>query len=219
MTKLFKTLAVVTALSVAASSALASEGRGRSMEYARTEKVQADFAVGKYYLKGLVGWGFAQNFKITADDVEYVAKNKNSFRFGAGVGYEVVENFRLELDLIYTLSHKYKYEGAESHAGLSLLTPMVKAHYDFVNSNGFTPFVSAGLGGTYMRADNPAGHAEEGKFAFSWGAGAGVGYEISKNVIAELSYFYTDYSRQKFEDGDKASLTGHSLNLGVRFKL
>ena len=157
MTKLLKSLAVVTAISLAASSALASEGRGRSMASGKTEKAQADFGVGKFYLKGLVGWNFAGNTKVTAGNLtggEVKMKKNNAFRFGVGIGYEAVENLRLEFMVDFGPSKTYsKTENgvAKSVEAGSSVNTMIFAHYDLNNFNGFTPFVTGGLGWSHNK--------------------------------------------------------------------
>lgn len=219
MKNLFKSLAVVTALSIAATSALASEGAYRkSVSSGKTEKAQADFGVGKFYLKGLVGWNFAEKVKVTGmkGKSDFSAKGKNSFKFGAGVGYEVAENLRTELVLNYAPDKDFKKD-SNTIKDLSVFNPMVYAHYDFGNMSGFTPFASVGLGMSYIKFTDVTDAKDKGS-TFSYGAGVGVGYELSREVIAELSYFYTQFGSKTYKNA-KGKFDGHSVNLGFRFKL
>lgn len=230
MTKLLKSIAVVTALSLAASSALASEGRGRALASAKTEKAQADFGVGKFYLKGLVGWNFAGKEKVTAavlNGGEVKIKKNNAFRFGVGVGAEVVEHLRLEFMVDFGPSKTYnKTENnvKKSLKATSNVNTMLFAHYDLGNMSGVTPFVTAGLGWShnkYTATTTVTGQAAisaktKGSF-FAYAVGAGLGYDISKDLISEISYLYNGVTKNK--SGVKGKAEGHAVNLALRFKL
>ena len=224
MTKLFKTLAVVTALSVAASSALASEGKGKYMASAKTEKAQADFGVGKFYLKGLVGWNFAGTEKVTDAKLaggSVKMKKNNLFRFGVGAGYEVVEHLRLEFMVDFGPSKNYNkvVNGANTTLAVgSNINTMVFAHYDLANIDGITPFVTGGLGWShnkYTATTVKAGKTEtaqiKGSF-FTYAVGAGLG-----DVISEVSYLYNGVNGKKHSVKGRAE--GHAVNLALRFKI
>ena len=192
-------------------------GKAKSVAAGKTDKVVASAAKSssKFYLKGLVGYNFAQ--KISVKAIDYKATAKNQMKLGLGAGYEAAENLRVELMMNYLPSVQYREKGAKRGVKYSVFNPMVNAHYDLGNVSGVTPFVSAGLG--FSKVKFKELHA---KYSFAYMAGAGVGYEISQDVIAELSYAYTNYGSAKIKGAPtnfKIKLQGHSINAGVRVKL
>jgi len=215
MNKLIK-LSAAAIIALAASSALASEAsyRSKSVAGGKTEKAVASAvskSSSKFYLKGLVGYNFGHSAK--AGDAK--AKAKTSTKLGLGAGFEVAENLRTELMLNYLPSTEYKEKGANSGIKLSVFNPMLNAHYDLGNYSGVTPFVSAGLG--FSKVNSKAFKA---KYSFAYMAGAGVGYEITQDVIAEVSYAYTNYGSAKVKGTNtKVKLHGNSVNLALRVKL
>jgi len=94
---------------------------------------------------------------------------------------------------------------------------MVYGHYDFGNFSGVTPFASVGLGMSYIKFTDLNGTKDKGS-TFSYGAGVGAGYELNRDAIVELSYFYTSFGSKTYKAA-KGRFDGHSVNLAVRFKL
>lgn len=223
MNKIVK-LASVALLTLTAGSALASEAsyKSKSVAGGKTEKaVSVSKSSSKFYLKGLVGYNFGQKMSTKGTDAEtkkeitVKASAKSQMKLGLGTGYEVIENLRLELMINYLPSSEYNLKGAKGGAKFSVFNPMLNAHYDLGNFNGFTPFASAGAGFSKLSAKN-----FKSKYSFTYMVGAGVGYEVSQDVIAELSYAYTNYGSAKIKDTDiKSKVHGHSVNAGLRFKL
>jgi len=216
MNKLVK-LASVAVLAIVASSALASESayKAKSVAAGKTEKVIASVvkSSSKFYLKGLVGYNFAQKISIKAKNSKATAKNQ--MKLGLGAGYEVAENLRLEAMVNYLPSVRYREKNVKTGVKYSVFNPMINAHYDLGDFNGTTPFLSAGLGFSKVKSKDL-----KAKYSFAYMVGAGVGYEISQDVIAELSYAYTNYGSAKVKNTQtKIKLHGHSINAGVRVKL
>ncbi len=221
---------MMTALSIVASSALASEGKGSMMRGGKTEKAQADFGVGKFYLKGLVGWNFAGNEKVEAAKLnagEVKMTKNNRFKIGGGLGYELIENLRLELTVDVSPSKTYNKIANGSTNTLesgSQVNTMLLANYDLGNISGMTPFVTAGFGWShnkYTATTQKSGQSKmtaevKGSF-FTYAVGAGLGYELTRDVITELSYLYNGANGSK--NGVKGKVEGHSVNMALRFKL
>jgi opacity protein-like surface antigen len=216
MKTLLKSLSVATIVAIAASSALASEGSyNKSVPAAKAaEKAKAHSNSSKLYVKGQVSYNFSKAFKAKFDVFEVKAKAKNQFGFGAGIGYEIIENLRLELMLNYAPKKEYKV-GSTVIDKLSIFNPMIVAHYDIGSFNGVTPFVSAGLGATKLHSDN-----FKFKTAVSALIGAGVSYELTQDVAGELAYNYTYHGKWKDKEfATKTKLAGHSVIAAVRVKI
>ena len=210
MKTLIKTIALTAAIVAASSSALASDGKySKVTSTAKTEKAQAEFGVGKSYLKGAVGVNFGQKAKHNS----ITSKSKRSMNYGVGVGTEVYENLRTELMLNFIPSHTYKIDKTIK-GKVSIFNPMVNFHYDLANVSGVTPFVSAGLGLTSF-----SGTVLKGA-AFSYMFGAGLGYEVAKDVVVEVAYAYENYgSRKAFNSKTKCKFSANSVTAGVRVKI
>ena len=192
-------------------------------------------------------------------------KTKNSARFSAGLGYNATNKLRIELMLNMLNGKTYKNSNKSMSGDFTILNPMVIANYDIAEFKNLTPFISAGLGIAKINLSNLQIFTPQDQYAnpplmstfvtysdikkqfnFTWTIGTGVAYNIAEDIIAELSYYYTDYGTIKqtqtnpiptyskilkintFDkiyrtvyDGGKIStrLVSHSINLGVRFKL
>ena len=215
MKTLVKIVALTAAMAVASTSALASDGKlNKQASAARTEKAVASSSASPFYVKGLVGYNFSQKATLKVNGKSTVYK-KNSMKFGVGAGYEVYENLRAELMLNFIPSSHFKVKNTNITKKISLFNPMLNMHYDIANMNGFTPFVSAGLGLTKISGDLVKGTT------MSYMAGAGVAYQISNDVTAELAYNYNYYGKAKIKNiaNAKVKLAAHSVNAGIRIKL
>jgi opacity protein-like surface antigen len=137
-------------------------------------------------------------------------------------------NARVELEYTYKDStnfdpESYAYQqgtqsGAQSgtwyNNKLQSQALMVNGYYDFKNESKFTPYVSAGAGVTrvkntktdlYLKNTWCEGYVEECGVTktdtdtnFTWSVGAGVAYDVTKNVALDLSYRYVDAGKYNF---------------------
>jgi len=91
-----------------------------------------------YYVKGEVGVTMPQ--KIAEQ------KLKKSAIFGIEGGYKMNENFRFGLGLNFANGMKFKDDGAQKGAKVSSVILETNAYYDIADFNGFTPYLTAGVG-------------------------------------------------------------------------
>lgn len=112
---------------------------------------------------------------------------------------------------------------------------MLNTYYDFKNSSKFTPYISVGAGVTRIKNKqtfNPEFIEEiedtlsDTSNSFTWAAGIGVAYQVTKNVALDLGYRYVDAGEIEFnndfsEDGvnfkSTADLVSHDYSLGIRY--
>ena len=99
-------------------------------------------------------------------------------------------------------------------------------YYDFVNSSKFTPYLTAGVGRTWLKVDdfsitipgvgtfNDSGSYSDNVFAYQ--VGAGIGYAVTDSITLDLSYRYFETQKADF-DGTEAKLSSHNLLIGGRF--
>ena len=193
---------------------------------------------------------------------------KNSLKFAGGFGYEILNNLRTEVMINFLRTKTYKNASDSGKASFSIFNPMINAHLDIGKFRNITPFLSAGIGVARIKSTNLMHTAQFdrkthiiplpsdailyyadniSKYNLSWMIGAGLAFNLSDSIIAEISYSYTDYGKVKqlqsdssnetydainpnhvfvicsktfFNDGNISTrLVNNSINLGLRFKL
>lgn len=223
-----------------------------------------------WYLRGDVGYNASTNprgdftyrtFNAGAysDHTATSADLSDEFTFGLGVGYSFTDMLRGDVT-VSRLSSDFSGSGPCNAAlgpdcrtvGESELTAyaaLANAYVDLGTFVGFTPYVGAGAGFTYVNWDdmqssnycggvpcaaNPgATHPGESDWRFTYALMAGVAYDLSENMKLDLGYRY-----MKVKDGDMfgwdadsaaegargmqgrdPGLSTHEVRLGLRFEL
>ena len=91
-----------------------------------------------YYVKGEVG--------VTMPQKVDKQKLKKSAIFGIEGGYKMNENFRFGLGLNFANGMKFKDDGNLKDSKVKSLILETNAYYDIADFNGFTPYLTAGVG-------------------------------------------------------------------------
>ena len=190
-----------------------------------------------WYLRGDIGYHIdtkpsgAFTYR-TFDGVTYgndafdTARLSDEFTFGVGVGYSFTDLFRADVTLDRMSSSfsgaaltagpcpsgpagtDCRSQNASEFAGYSAL---LNGYVDLGTFVGFTPYVGAGAGFTYLSWDDvssrsycvdagaPCGgvgltdtatHAGESDWRFTYALMAGVSYDLSQNMKVDLGYRY-----------------------------
>lgn len=172
-------------------------------------------------------------------------KNKTVFNIGLNAGYdfnviygvpvrtELDYTYRTNADITtsdYVFSSMPASGGGVSEGGeydsfsfkVKQSTLMVNSYYDFYNSSDFTPYVGVGLGMAFVKYSSEDESYSKTKFA--WAAMAGVSYQVTSNLTANLEYRYLDSGKIKDESNDgiwyeesSAKLSSHDLTIGLRY--
>ena len=130
---------------------------------------------GGWYLRGDIGYA-----SISVDEISYFQGASQTGRFeihefeetwmiGAGVGYQINQNFRVDWTLDYYASTDFTGSSAlnvacsdgtvgaicsySDNSSFSATTFLANAYVDIGNWHGFTPYVGAGVGGAYVTWD------------------------------------------------------------------
>ena len=136
------------------------------------------------------------------------------------------------------------YSGSKSEAVV-----MANAYFDLGTWWSVTPYIGAGIGGSYNRisgfrddgvilnggvlSNSVTYAADAGKWNFAWALHAGLGYRVTPNVTLELGYSYMNlgdvvtgttnsFDRVTVVNGSgfvMKDITSHDLKLGVRWDL
>lgn len=178
-----------------------------------------------WYLRGDLGYGF-NDF----DGVEFYQGNntasksrfdrselRDAFTLGAGVGYQV--NNYLRTDLTFDYLFKSKFEGSTSGTCGTVTGPctskdrtsmrayslLANAYVDLGTYGYVTPYVGAGIGGTYVKwdklrntscsdtglgCDPETHHGGKGNWRFTYALMAGATIDVTCNLKADVGYRY-----------------------------
>ncbi|MDX3929162.1 MAG: porin family protein [Shinella sp.] len=149
------------------------------------------------------------------------ARFSEPFSFGAGVGYQFGDMFRADLTAEYFRGDMTGGSGAScaggggtcgfSHdADYDAFAIMANGYVDLGTLAGFTPYVGAGVGATYLDWGDVAGRCRQGAggcadenrvsgslpglgdWRFTYALMAGASYDLSDRVKLDLSYRFSD---------------------------
>ena len=174
------------------------------------------------YVSGKISYDFNKvNMKeaeTTAPELSREKANKNLF--GTHVAYGVQAGYvRGELELNNSRDIKRNYIGGLDHFRLYKHSVMANAYFDYLTCTPWTPYVGAGIGSAYLKADY--GNTAKSVYNLAWQVMAGVAYDINSHWTVDAGYRYADLGRirQNFGDGNVAKLTArdHEIMLGVRY--
>ncbi|HEY0293170.1 MAG TPA: outer membrane protein [Hansschlegelia sp.] len=204
-----------------------------------------------WYLRGDVGYKIYRNPKVSYGGTGYRHEDLDDTGvIGGGVGYKINEWARVDATVDYefksdfhgklicpttacgTLANPYSSEKAK----VSAITPLLNVYADLGTWHGFTPYIGAGAGASYIMIDdykyaNPNGGTGKNRggndWSFSWALMAGVGYQVSDNVIIDAGYRYLNLGDGKTKktnggfNGSKSikfdDLQAHEFRVGVRY--
>lgn len=115
---------------------------------------------------------------------------------------------------------------------------LFNAYYDFDTQTAFTPYIGFGLGFARLKGTMSYNYEDayeetnisgsKNRTNFAWQIGAGIAYDISKNVAIDLGYRYMDYGKlstnwhKEYEWGDmnitsKVESKAHEIILALRY--
>lgn len=148
--------------------------------------------------------------------------------------------FRVEVE--YGLNDKTSNKGLYGHNinGFTLPTEygiesriqtvMLNAYWDINTGTKFVPYVGAGVGyanireTAYVSNQYATETAKDHEDNLAWQVSAGVSYEVTEDLDAELGWRYTDYGDIKntatqagYQSSAKRDYNSHEILLGMRY--
>jgi opacity protein-like surface antigen len=255
-------LAAAAAALLASSAAYAADVYQPEPQPAYVEAPEVTVAEASgWYLRGDLGYSFnklrgAKFFQgSNADEASFTTSSiKDSFWLGGGVGYQT--NSYLRTDLTFDYMFKSDFNGSTTGGGagggacavactsadisaMKAYTLMANAYVDLGTYAYFTPYVGAGIGGSYVKwdklrntscADDGSGcdptieHEGKGSWRFAYQLMAGASIDVTCNVKADLGYRFRHtaggdmfgYASNGGPGYDKG-FTSHSVHAGARY--
>ena len=133
-----------------------------------------------WYLRGDISYDFQESrgLHYGLADASFDPHVDDAFNIGLGIGYQVTDNFRVDLtgEYVFNAGLDYTTGGAglcpganfsagsydpatarcssDEHSEVSKFKLLGNAYYDIGHFGGFTPYVGAGIGGAYVRYDD-----------------------------------------------------------------
>jgi len=192
-----------------------------------TESAQAQFLTSGMYVRGDVGWSWAQDAELVdknwaADGFIFDSAGTgpgsvndigDSYVLGIGLGTRISPAFRAEV--VYSYRGGYELDdldqlGDSFHADIKSHSVMANLLWDIPFSmSGFSPFVGVGVGwaGNKMEsvstADGGVFFLPDGETSgLAWQAMAGVSFNVSPQAALDVFYRYFDGGKLQTEFGE-----------------
>ncbi|WP_297323078.1 outer membrane beta-barrel protein [uncultured Bartonella sp.] len=199
-----------------------------------------------FYFKGYTGAEIGKINKIVtlnsaAEPANYRQNSHsdmdNAFLGGIGLGYRLNDISRFDGTIEYRAkntvtkseqSPKYltKYEGDVASTVI-----MANAYVDLLTYHNITPFIGAGIGASANQASgftvdtsiDDYKASSKTKWDVAWALHAGFGIKLSRNVIFDIAYSYTDLGEARTSEFDGMNvikldhLTSHDVKFGIRY--
>lgn len=232
-----------------------------------------------WYLRGDVGYVFDASIgqvdytlfdpiSLTNGPASFSSQSIDTdFTWGGGFGYRFTDYFRVDATVD---GFRADFSGrttsdlacspvdppaddttcrSENGSEVSAVSVMANGYVDLGTYVGFTPYVGAGAGFSYLSWDNlgdttycvesgvdpcpvgPVGstsHGGKDGWAFTYALMAGVAYDISRNFKLDVGYKYRNIdggdmfnwdSADTFGNGSHGNIETHEVRVGLRYEL
>ena len=173
------------------------------------------------YVSGKISYDFNKvNMKSAEPSNPELSRAKaNKELFGTHIAYGVQAGYvRGELELNNSRDIKRNYIDGLDHFRLYKHSVMANAYFDYLTCTPWTPYVGAGIGSAYLKADN--GNEAKSVYNLAWQVMAGLTYDINSHWTLDAGYRYADLGRIRKNYGDsvtKLTARDHEIMLGVRY--
>ncbi len=174
------------------------------------------------YVSGKISYDFNKVNMKSAEpsNPELYREKANKELFGTHVAYGVQAGYvRGELELNNSRDIKRNYIGELTHFRLYKHSVMANAYFDYLTCTPWTPYVGAGIGSAYLKADD--GNEAKSVYNLAWQVMAGLTYDINSHWTLDAGYRYADLGRIRKNSGEgsvaKLTARDHEIMLGVRY--
>ena len=187
------------------------------------------------YVSGKLSYDF-NKVKVKVHDYEMgdISRAKaDKELFGTHVAYGVRAGYvRGEVELNNSRDIKRNWLGFTSDKGekdtlehfrLYKHSFMANAYFDYLTCTPWTPYIGAGIGLSYLKAD--FGEVEilggsKSVYNLAWQVMGGIAYDVNSNWTLDLGYRYADLGRIRKNTGSevaKVTARDHEIMFGARY--
>lgn len=174
----------------------------------------------KPYVRVSGGGALLNDSNLSAPDFRAEMEADPGYVLGAAAGL-AMDCFRAELEFGYQKNDLDKlnvtapFVGAGSIDGkVEIMTLMMNGYVDFKNKSIITPYLMAGIGAA--KVDVKMDGESDDDVVLAGQIGAGLAFAVSGNVSIDTEYRYFMTDDPNF-DGTDAEISGHRLQVGVRY--
>ena len=174
------------------------------------------------YVSGKISYDF-NKVKIkdhNYTDAAFTRVKADKELFGTHVAYGVRAGYvrgEVELNNSRDIKRNWLVPGMD-HFRLYKHSVMANAYFDYLTCTPWTPYVGAGLGVSYLKADN--GDVAKSAYNLAWQVMAGIAYDVTSNWTVDAGYRYADLGRVRKNYGagvTKVTARDHEIMLGARY--
>ncbi|MBR1841256.1 MAG: porin family protein [Alphaproteobacteria bacterium] len=158
--------------------------------------------------------------KVVHAKLNKVLVGSTHIAYGIRAGYVRGE---LELNNSRDIKRNHVYDndgfGIE-HFRLYKHSFMANAYFDYLTCTPWTPYVGAGIGVSYLKADT--GDYAKSVYTLGWQVMGGITYDINSHWTLDLGYRYADLGRVRGHFGEdyvtKFAARDHEIMFGARYE-
>ena len=183
---------------------------------------------------------------IPANKLDYQPYNGEKFKsspiYSIGIGYNISDFFRTDLNIQY---RKFNYNSTTvDGSGTTTIRQHTEnfalfwnGYLDAKNSSIFTPYITGGIGYSELFAGSASNHhttisgmpsadSFPGKSSnnFAWNGGVGTRMKVIESIDLDLAYRYVGLGKLQFDQssgnitpGSAAKLRTHEVTLGIAY--
>jgi opacity protein-like surface antigen len=193
-----------------------------------------------WYLRGDIGYRFGtvSGIETSAAPTTTLADEKldGTASFTLGGGFKL-NWFRTDLTIDYaapaklhtTWTNSLLGTSADASARIQSMMLLANGYFDLGTWYGFTPYVGAGVGSSYMRVSgyegnglSPTDGASTTAWRFTYAGMAGFAFAVSPNLLVDVGYRYLNFGdAPPLEDATGSfkakDVSAHEVRLGLRW--
>ncbi len=205
---------------------------------------------GGWYLRGDLGYKVYRKPETSFAHIDFKNEKLDATGVvGIGVGYRVNDFIRTDVTLDYEWESDFTGKAdcigttctsglgiSDEFASVDVWTVLWNVYADLGYYNGFTPYVGAGIGASYVSVDDVWAVNADGRrvempsgdtWNFSWALMAGTSYEIDQNWKIDAGYRYLNIGKVKtnlfasnsvVEPIKYEKLAAHEVRVGLRYE-
>ncbi len=197
-----------------------------------------------WYLRGDIGYAFNREPEARWRNVNFFNESVgDTWVAGAGFGYKFNEYFRTDLTIDYHGKYNFRANTnclpgcgrTRERTKFDAWTFLLNGYLDMGTWHGFTPYVGAGIGTSYITTDQVIGvnpvppnsvFRQGSKWSVSGALMAGGSYAIDENLLIDAGYRYmwlgdaaSGNARTRGFGGKVHfdNLASHQLRVGMRY--